>query len=110
MGIIKTTVSAIFLMGAAQLAVANPSVEAVFQKHQQKNIEVVQKYAAANNKEVPEIVEYQYGMNIDVAKRIHMTPKIKSCGTFKRIMSYEDSQGKLHSVSYTRRGDCENGR
>ena len=49
-------------------------------------------------------------MEIDVARLIHQTKNIEVCGNFKKVMSYEDSEGELHSVRYTQLGDCPSNR
>lgn len=97
---------AIIFLSSTQLAFASSSIDNLTQKNQQKNIETTQKYAASNNKSVPEIVDYKYGMPIDVKKLIHATKEIKTCGNYKKIMSFEDSQGDLHAVRYTVLGSC----
>lgn len=97
---------AVVLLSSTQLAFSKSSVEQVSQKYQEQNAEITQKYAIKNNKKEPIVVDYKYGMKIDVAKLIHQTRNIETCGNFKKIMSYEDSQGKLHSVRYTKLGSC----
>ena len=47
---------AIIFLSSTQLAFASSSIDNLTQKNQQKNIEITQKYAASNNKSVPEIV------------------------------------------------------
>ncbi len=107
---ITKSIIAIILFSSTQLAFSKSSVEPINQKYQQQNIEIMRKYAIENNKIEPMVVDYKYGMEIDVARLIHQTRDIEVCGNFKKIMSYEDSQGELHSVRYTQLGDCPSNR
>ncbi|WP_205340960.1 DUF2790 domain-containing protein [Denitrificimonas caeni] len=109
MNIIKVALT-VALLSSTQLAFSKSSVEQVSQKHQEQTIDVTRKYALDNNKKEPVIVDYKYGMKIDVAKLIHQTKDVEVCGNYKKIMSYEDAQGELHSVRYTLLGDCRSSR
>jgi len=102
---------AVVLLSSTQLAFSkSSSVEQVNQKHQEQSIDITRKYAIDNNKKEPVVVDYKYGMTIDVAKLIHQTKDVEVCGNYKKIMSYEDTQGELHSVRYTLLGDCRSSR
>jgi len=107
---ITKVVLAVVLLGSTQLAFSSSSVESLEQKYQEQNIDITRKYALDNNKKEPVVVDYKYGMKIDVTKLIHQTKDIEVCGNFKKIMSYEDSQGELHSVRYTLLGECRSSR
>ncbi|OLU23257.1 hypothetical protein BVH03_23855 [Pseudomonas sp. PA15(2017)] len=107
---IKIVLLSIALLSSASLAQATSSVEKLTEKHQQENVERTRQYAEKVGKPAPQIVDYKYGMKIDVAKLIHTSRDIKTCGNFKKIMSYEDSAGNLNAVRYTLQGECVNQR
>ncbi|SMQ30368.1 Protein of unknown function [Pseudomonas helmanticensis] len=48
-----------------------------------------------------EAVPYQYGMHLDVAKVIHITEAANVCGPTPVQMTYQDSQGKTHTLEYS---------
>lgn len=101
---------AVVLLSGASLAHANVPVEKLTEKYQKESTAIMQAYAARTGKSTPLIRDYAYGMKIDIAKLVHTTRDISTCGNFKKIMSYEDSQGSLHSVRYTMPGQCANQR
>ncbi|MCI3947762.1 hypothetical protein K0038_04868 [Pseudomonas syringae] len=68
----------------------------------------VQKYAAIHNKPMPEIKEYKYGMKLDVAKVIRKSPDLQTCAVMPKLMTYEDSKGKLNTVQYQVLSGCRN--
>lgn len=101
---------AFVLLGGASFAQAKVSVEKLNEKYQNESTVTMREYAASTGKPAPLIRDYAYGMKIGVAKLVHTTKDISTCGNFKKIMSYEDSQGTLHSVRYTMQGQCVNQR
>lgn len=72
---------------------ADPSVQESIETHQI----AIQAYADNKNKPMPEIVEYRYGMKLDVAKAVRQTPDTKSCQVIPRLLTYENSTGELGS-------------
>ncbi|MBX8532599.1 DUF2790 domain-containing protein [Pseudomonas cichorii] len=66
----------------------------------------VEEYAARAQKAVPEIQNYAYGMNLDIAKVIVRTPAPKSCVVNSKLMTYENSQGELNTLRYKVLSDC----
>ncbi|KPW38933.1 hypothetical protein ALP45_03528 [Pseudomonas coronafaciens pv. atropurpurea] len=68
----------------------------------------VEKYATIHNKPMPEIKEYKYGMKLDVAKLIRKSPDLQTCAVMPKLMTYEDSKGKLNTVQYQVLGGCRN--
>lgn len=106
---IKICLFTIALLGSTQ-SYANVAVEKLTERYQQQNAAITQQYAEQAGKPAPQTIDYRYGMKIDVAKLIHTTNDIKTCGSFKKIMSYEDSAGNLHAVRYTMQGECVNQR
>ncbi|WP_394561258.1 DUF2790 domain-containing protein [Aquipseudomonas alcaligenes] len=47
-----------------------------------------------------EVEQYQYGMDLDVARVISTTDTSNVCGVTRSTMVYEDHQGERHSLSY----------
>lgn len=77
-----------------------------FETMMQNNQMAMQRYAAQQGKEQPIVKEYAYGMKLDVAKVVNVTPPIKSCGPVPAQMTYEDTRGQLNTLRYTIAGDC----
>ena len=50
------------------------------------------------------VVQYQYGMDLDVAKVISTSDVSSICGVTRSVMVYEDHQGERHSLSYLEMG------
>lgn len=51
----------------------------------------------------PEYKNYEYGMDLDIAKVIsvkYFSPKPKFCGVIPAQLTYEDSKGERHAVRY----------
>jgi hypothetical protein len=67
---------------------------------------IVQEHAAREQKPLPQIVEYRYGMKLDIAKVVRVSPDLKACGTSPKLMSYEDSSGELKTVQYKAVSGC----
>lgn len=101
---------AVVFFGLISVAQAKPSVEKLTEKYHQENIDATRQYAEQAGKPIPEVIDYKYGMNIDVAKLIHTSRDIETCGSFKKLMSYEDSAGELNAIRYTLQGECVNQR
>lgn len=99
-------VLAALLLSSTQVAFSMTSAEKTHEKQLVENIKITQNYAKQNGKDAPEIIDYKYGIKMDISKLIHQTKDLEICGPFKKVISYEDSQGALHSVRYTKLGDC----
>jgi len=57
----------------------------------------------------PVIEQYNYSMKLDIAKVISSTPVPDVCGVVPMKMTYEDSQGHLHTLGYLVMGNgCTN--
>ncbi|GAB7531518.1 DUF2790 domain-containing protein [Pseudomonas sp. 3A(2025)] len=67
---------------------------------------LVQEHASRQNLPVPEVVEYRYGMKLDVARVVFKTPLDKSCQVTPRLMIYKDSKGDLNAVQYRTMSEC----
>ncbi|MDB5997306.1 MAG: hypothetical protein JWP42_4442 [Pseudomonas sp.] len=48
----------------------------------------------------PESAPYAYGMHLDVAKVINITPAADVCGPTPVQMTYKDSHGDTHVLEY----------
>ncbi|MCR8718342.1 DUF2790 domain-containing protein [Pseudomonas syringae] len=60
----------------------------------------VKEYAEKNSKQIPVVVEYKYGMDMDIAKVIRTSPEMRLCKVVPQLMTYEDSKGDLNTVQY----------
>lgn len=77
---------------------------------EEKSMQAAERYAANTGKTVPQPVDYKYGMKLDVAKVVYMTPAISHCGNVGKLMTYEDSKGDLYTIRYLVQGQCRNNR
>ncbi|MCO7624904.1 DUF2790 domain-containing protein [Pseudomonas fluorescens] len=89
-----------------QLGYAQSQSDADKAKIERANKVALETYANQVGKSVPEVKDYSYGMKLDIAKTIHISPPVKYCGNIKSYMSYQDSKGELHSIRYIEQGDC----
>jgi len=46
-------------------------------------------------------VAYQYGMKLDIAKVVNITPIADVCGVVPVEMTYQDSKGATHILDYS---------
>ncbi|WP_454864946.1 DUF2790 domain-containing protein [Pseudomonas rhizophila] len=93
---------AIAVLAVSSFAIAEGGGDRVFGRMMQENQQAMEQYAIKNGKAIPEVVHYQYGFNLDIAKVISMTPTTGSryCGLAPSRMTYEDSSGKLNTLEY----------
>jgi len=78
--------------------------EQLLADHQQ----AVAAYAAKRAKPMPEIVDYRYGMELDVARLVRQSGDPRTCEVVPRLMTFEDSQGTLRTVRYAVQSQCIN--
>ncbi|WMW08342.1 DUF2790 domain-containing protein [Pseudomonas entomophila] len=78
--------------------------EQLFADHQQ----AVAAYAAKRDKPMPEIVDYRYGMKLDVARFVRQSGDPRTCEVVPKLMTFEDSQGTLRTVRYAVQSQCIN--
>lgn len=53
------------------------------------------------------VVDYRYGMKLDIAKVLSITSPTHECGIVPATMTYQDHAGGLHAVEYQMFGnDC----
>lgn len=59
------------------------------------------------------MVDYHYGMQLDVASVLQRTDNSQKSGVVSSVMVYRDSQGEVHKVRYLEWGgrsiDSQNG-
>ncbi|WP_312830664.1 DUF2790 domain-containing protein [Pseudomonas rhodesiae] len=96
----------IALAFASQFINAQTQSKIDVERVERANKVALENYASKVGEPVPEVKDYVYGMKLDVAKTIHVSPPVKYCGNVDSYMSYQDSQGKLHSIRYILQGDC----
>lgn len=106
MRIIKSLILAMaFGTPLASYAFSNEdsAVKNVIKNHQ----EAIVKYAEKNSKIVPKVIEYKYGMKLDVARVVRMSPELKECKIVPQLMTYEDSKGNLNTLQYKVMSACK---
>ncbi|USW95393.1 DUF2790 domain-containing protein [Pseudomonas proteolytica] len=74
----------------------------------QNNQEAMARYAAEQGKPVPEVQAYRYGMKLDIARVVSVTPPVRTCKVVPSRMTYEDSSGQLKTLEYQVLGLCRN--
>ncbi len=74
----------------------------------QNNQEAMARYAAKQGKPAPDVQAYRYGMKLDIARVVNITPPIRSCKVVPSRMTYEDSSGLLKTLEYQVVGQCRN--
>jgi hypothetical protein len=79
-----------------------------FAQMMQNNEQAMAAYAAKKGLPAPEVLVYRYGMQLDIAKVVNVTPPIRSCNAVPSRMTYEDSTGKLNTLQYQVMGICRN--
>lgn len=89
-------------------ALAEGGGDRTFALMMERNEKVMADYAARNGKPAPEVQVYRYGMPLDIAKVVSVTPSIRSCNAVPSRMTYEDSTGKLNTLEYQVMGLCRN--
>jgi hypothetical protein len=72
------------------------SVKEALTEHQK----IVERYAEKSQRAIPPIVDYKYGMKLDIAKVVRMSPDLRACKVIPQLMTYEDSSGNLNTVKY----------
>ena len=57
----------------------------------------------------PDVVHYTYGMHLDIAHVVNVTPAANVCAPSPVQMTYKDSQGDVHVLKYDVMGEsCTN--
>ena len=103
-------VIAISILAVSSFVMAEGGGDRVYGRMMQENQQAMEQYALKNGKAIPEIVHYEYGMNLDVQKVVSVTQANKSCDVAPSRMTYEDSAGKLNTLEYRVMGTkCQHG-
>lgn len=89
-------------------ALAEGGGDRTFALMMERNEKAMAAYAIKNGQPVPEVQTYRYGMDLDIAKVVNVTPPVRSCNVVPSRMTYEDSNGKLKTLEYQVVGVCQN--
>ncbi|KAA8552865.1 MULTISPECIES: DUF2790 domain-containing protein [Pseudomonas] len=89
-------------------ALAEGGGDRTFALMMERNEKAMAAYAERNGKPAPQVQVYRYGMDLDIAKVVNVTPPIRACNTVPSRMTYEDSSGKLTTLEYQVMGVCRN--
>ncbi|MDH0647932.1 DUF2790 domain-containing protein [Pseudomonas sp. GD03858] len=76
----------------------------LLEDHQQ----AVASYAQQRAKPMPEIVDYRYGMKLDIARFVRQSGDPRTCEVVPRLMTFEDREGTLRTVRYSVLSQCIN--
>ncbi|MBF6026121.1 DUF2790 domain-containing protein [Pseudomonas sp. P115] len=87
-------------------ALAERGGDRTFALMMERNQQAMVVYAEKNGKPAPEVQVFRYGMKLDIAKVVNVTPPIRSCNPVPSRMTYEDSSGKLNTLEYQVMGVC----
>ncbi|MDF0732051.1 DUF2790 domain-containing protein [Pseudomonas entomophila] len=94
------------LLALSLTANAQTDISAINARLEQAARDATARYAQRLNKPMPELKDYTYDMNLDIAKVVHASQPVRYCGNVQSLMSYEDTQGSLHWVRYLVSGTC----
>ncbi|WP_207886610.1 DUF2790 domain-containing protein [Pseudomonas sp. 30_B] len=87
------------LLGTSSLALADGGGDITFARMEQARL-LVMKANQPSPEQMAEVKQYTYGMNLDIAKVVAVTPMSSDCGVVPVQMRYEDSFGDLQTVEY----------
>jgi len=87
-------------------ALAEGGGDRTFALMMERNEKAMAAYAERKGKPVPVVQVYRYGLKLDIAKVVNVTPPIRSCNPVPSRMTYEDSSGKLNTLEYQVMGIC----
>jgi hypothetical protein len=96
------------LLGASSLALADGGGDITFARMEQARQKVMQtRQDAPSPEQVAEAKQYTYGMDLDIAEVVAVTPMSADCGVIPVQMRYRDSFGDLQAIEYrTERVAC----
>ncbi|MEO8490563.1 DUF2790 domain-containing protein [Pseudomonas sp.] len=89
-------------------ALAEGGGDRTFALMMERNEKAMADYAVKTGKPAPEVQAYRYGMRLDIARVVNVTPPVRSCNPVPSRMTYEDSSGKLNTLEYQVMGVCRN--
>jgi hypothetical protein len=105
MKMIKSLMLAFVLLSpAVSYAFSGSAIQAddIVKEHQRR----VANYAASQKKALPDIVEYKYGMTLDIVQVVLLSPDPRVCKVVPQLMTYEDSAGELNTLEYQMLSEC----
>ena len=89
-------------------ALAEGGGDRTFALMMERNEKSMTEYAAREGKVPPVVQNYRYGMTLDIAKVVSVTPPVRACGPVPSRMTYEDASGQLKTLEYQVMGVCRN--
>jgi len=89
-------------------ALAEGGGDRTFDRMMERNEKAMAAYAEKNGKPAPQLQVYRYGMDLDIAKVVNVTPPIRACNPVPSRMTYEDSSRTLTTLEYQVMGVCRN--
>ncbi|OPA94107.1 hypothetical protein BFW87_15065 [Pseudomonas fluorescens] len=89
-------------------ALAEGGGDRTFALMMERNEKAMAAYAEKKGQPAPQVQVYRYGMTLDIAKVVNVTPPIRSCNPVPSRMTYEDSSGTLNTLEYQVMGVCRN--
>lgn len=87
-------------------AFAEGGGDKAFERMMAANSIAMEQYAMSQGKDAPVTKQYEYGMKVDVVKVISVVRPAKVCAVVPAAMTYEDTNGKLNTITYTVSGEC----
>ncbi|MBD9500801.1 MULTISPECIES: co-regulatory protein PtrA N-terminal domain-containing protein [Pseudomonadaceae] len=96
------------LLGASSLALADGGGDITFARMEQARQQVMQaRQGAPSPTQIAEAKQYTYGMNLDIAEVVAVTPMSSDCGVVPVQLRYKDSFGDEQAIEYrTERVAC----
>ncbi|KJK03025.1 hypothetical protein UB43_00395 [Pseudomonas sp. 21] len=96
------------LLGTSSLALADGGGDITFARMEQARQQVMQAYQnAPSPTQIAEAKQYTYGMNLDIAEVVAVTPMSTDCGVVPVQLRYKDSFGDEQAIEYrTERVAC----
>lgn len=107
MNLLKLSIAALAL-SLSTVALATSGSDRGFETLMSDNQKAMEAYALKKGKDIPQVQDYRYGMKLDIAKVVSVTPTIRSCDIVPSRMTFEDSSGKLNTIEYQVMGQCRN--
>ncbi|MFV3307697.1 DUF2790 domain-containing protein [Pseudomonas sp. NY15181] len=87
------------LLGTSSLALADGGGDITFARMEQARLQAMQA-RQPSAEQMAEVKQYTYGMNLDIARVVAVTPMSGDCGVVPVQMRYEDSFGDEQTVEY----------
>jgi hypothetical protein len=89
------------LLGTSSLALADGGGDITFARMEQARQQAMQaRQGAPSPTQVAEAKQYTYGMNLDIAEVVAVTPMSTDCGVVPVQLRYKDSFGEEQAIEY----------